>query len=74
MLKCKINREFNIYDAEQLFDKNINFKISLGGGVHFSNALIYNRDSINFKDYNDEEYRSTLLSYSLFCIRRKERI
>ena len=33
--KCKIIREFNIYDIEQVFDKNTNFKISLGGGVHF---------------------------------------
>ena len=43
MLKCKINREkkckiiqkFTIYDIEQMFDKNINFKISLGGGGAF---------------------------------------
>ena len=32
MLKCKINPEFNIYNVEQTFDKNINFKILLGGG------------------------------------------
>ena len=57
MLKCKINPEFNIYNTGQLFDKNVNFKISLGGGVHFSNALIYNRDSINFKDYNSKSMR-----------------
>ena len=54
MLKCKINPEFNIYNTEQVFDKNTNFKIFLGGGVHFLNALIYNRNSINFKDYNGE--------------------
>ena len=59
MLKCKIIREFNIYNIEQVFDKNVNFKISLGG-VHFSNALICNKDSINFKDYNSEEYRRVL--------------
>ena len=35
MLKCKINAEFNIYNVEQVFDKNINFKISLGGGGAF---------------------------------------
>ena len=35
MLKCKINPEFNIYNTEQLFDKNVNFKISLGGGGAF---------------------------------------
>ena len=35
MLKCKINREFDIYNTEQTFDKNINFKISLGGGGAF---------------------------------------
>ena len=54
MLKCKINPEFNICNIEQVFDKTINFKISLGGGVHFLNALIYNRNSINFRDYNGE--------------------
>ncbi len=54
MLKCKINPEFNIYNTEQVFDKNINFKIFLGGGVHFFNALIYNRNSMNFRDYNGE--------------------
>ena len=32
MLKCKINREFNVYNIEQVFD---NFKISLGGGCIF---------------------------------------
>ena len=32
MLKCKINPEFNVYNAEQVFDKNINFKIFVGGG------------------------------------------
>ena len=35
MLKCKINPEFNIYNVEQVFDKNINFKIFLGGGGAF---------------------------------------
>ena len=35
MLKCKINPEFNIYNIKQVFDKNINFKISLGGGGAF---------------------------------------
>ena len=35
MLKCKINSEFNIYNIEQVFDKNINFKIFLGGGGAF---------------------------------------
>ena len=54
MLKCKINPEFNIYNTEQVFDKNINFKIFLGGGVHFLNALIYIRNSMNFRDYNGE--------------------
>ena len=52
MLKCKINPEFNIYNIEQAFDKNINFKIFLGGGVHFLNALIYNRDSNYIRRYN----------------------
>ena len=32
MLKCKINPEFNIYNIKQVFDKNINFKIFVGGG------------------------------------------
>ena len=32
MLKCKINPEFNAYNAEQMFEKNINFKIFVGGG------------------------------------------
>ena len=31
MLKCKINPEFNIYNIEQMFDKNTNFKIFVGG-------------------------------------------
>ena len=35
MLKCKINPEFDIYNIEQVFDKNIKFKISLGGGGAF---------------------------------------
>lgn len=54
MLKCKIIRKFNSSNIERVFDKNINFKIFLGGGVHFSNALIYNRNSMNFRDYNGE--------------------
>ena len=32
MLKCKINPEFNVYNTEQMFGKNINFEILLGGG------------------------------------------
>lgn len=52
--KCKIIREFNIYGIEQVFDKNANFKIFLGGGVHFLNALIYNNNNyIKLKDYNE---------------------
>ena len=35
MLKCKINPEFNIYNIEQAFGENTNFKISLGGGAFF---------------------------------------
>ena len=35
MLKCRINPEFNIYNTEQMFVKNINFKIFLGGGGAF---------------------------------------
>ena len=35
MLKCKITPEFNIYSIEQMFDKNINFKIFVGGGGAF---------------------------------------
>ena len=35
MLKCKINPEFNVHNAKQMFGKNINFKISLGGGGAF---------------------------------------
>ena len=31
----KIIREFNIYNTEQMFDKNTNFKIALGGGGAF---------------------------------------
>ena len=53
MLKCKINPEFNIYSIEQMFDKNINFKIFVGGGVHSFNALIYNRNSIKVKRYSN---------------------
>ena len=29
---CKIFREFIVYNIEQVFDKNTNFKIALGGG------------------------------------------
>ena len=51
--KCKIIREFNIYDIEQAFDKNANFKIFLGGCI-FLNALIYNNNNyIKLKDYNE---------------------
>ena len=54
MLKCKINPEFNIYNIKQVFDKNINFKIFVGGGgVHSFNALIYNRNSIKVKRYSN---------------------
>ena len=53
MLKCKINPEFNAYNIEQMFDKNINFKILVGGGVHSFNALIYNRNSIKVKRYSN---------------------
>ena len=35
MLKCKINPEFNIYNIEQMFGKNINFEIFVGGGGAF---------------------------------------
>ena len=52
MLKCKINPEFNIYNIEQVFDKNINFEIFVGGGVHSFNALIYNRASNCIRRYN----------------------
>ena len=53
MLKCKINPEFNVYNTEQVFDKNINFKIFVGGGVHSFNALIYNINSIKVKRYSN---------------------
>ena len=49
---CKIIREFIVYNIEQVFDKNINFKIALGGGVHSFNALIYNRASNCIRRYN----------------------
>ena len=52
MLKCKINAEFNIYNIEQMFGKNTNFKIALGRGVHSFNALIYNRASNCIRRYN----------------------
>ena len=29
---CKIIREFVVYNIEQVFGKNTNFKIALGGG------------------------------------------
>ena len=48
----KINRKFNIYNIEQMFGKNTNFKIALGGGVHPFNALIYNRASNCIRRYN----------------------
>ena len=50
---CKIIREFNVYNIEQMFDKNTNFKIALGGGVHSFNALIYNRASNCIRRYNN---------------------
>ena len=54
MLKLgKIIREFNIYDIGQMFGKNTNFKIALGGGVHSFNALIYNRASNCIRRYNN---------------------
>ena len=49
---CKIIRKFNIYNIEQVFDKNTNFKIALGGGVHSFNALIYNGASNCIRRYN----------------------
>ena len=33
--KCKIIQKSTGYNTEQMFDKNINFKISLGGGGAF---------------------------------------
>ena len=50
--KCKIIQKSTGYNTEQMFDKNINFKISLGGGVHSFNALIYNRASNCIRRYN----------------------
>ncbi len=32
---CKIIQKSTIYSTEQVFDKNTNFKISLGGGGAF---------------------------------------
>ena len=32
---CKIIQKSTIYNIEQVFDKNTNFKISLGGGGAF---------------------------------------
>ena len=32
---CKIIQKSTIYSTEQVFDKNINFKIFLGGGGAF---------------------------------------
>lgn len=52
MLKCKINPEFNVHNIEQVFDENKNFKIFLGGGVHFLNALNSNNDN-GIKVYNE---------------------
>ena len=53
MLKLgKINREFNIYNIEQVLDKNTKFQIALGGGVHSFNALIYNGASNCIRRYN----------------------
>ena len=49
---CKIIRKFVVYNIEQLFNKNTNFKIALGGGGHSFNALIYNRASNCIKRYN----------------------
>ena len=49
---CKIIREFIVYNIEQAFNKNTNFKIALGGGVHSFNALIYNRASNCIRRYN----------------------
>ena len=49
---CKIIREFNIYNIEQVIDKNTNFKIALGEGVHSFNALIYNGASNCIRRYN----------------------
>ncbi len=52
MLKLgKINRKFNICNIEQMFGKNTNFKIALGGG-HSFNALIYNRANNCIRRYN----------------------
>ena len=51
--KCKIIQKSTGYNTEQMFDKNINFKISLGGGVHFLNALIYNINSNCIRRYNN---------------------
>ena len=31
---CKIIQKSTIYSIEQMFDKKINFKIALGGGIH----------------------------------------
>ena len=49
---CKIIQKSTIYSTEQVFDKNTNFKISLGGGVHSFNALIYNIVSNYIRRYN----------------------
>ena len=48
----KIIRKFVVYNIEQMFGKNTNFKIALGGGVHSFNALIYNRASNCIRRYN----------------------
>lgn len=49
---CKIIQKSTIYSIEQMFDKKINFKIALGGGVHSFNAPIYNRASNYIRRYN----------------------
>ena len=47
---CKTIQKSTIYSIEQMFDKKI-LKLLLGG-VHFLNALIYNRDSNYIRRYN----------------------
>ena len=49
---CKTIQKSTIYSIEQMFDKKINFKIALGGGVHSFNAPIYNRASNYIRRYN----------------------
>lgn len=51
---CKINRQSLNHNIEQAFDKNTFFDICIwGGGVHLINALIYNKNYIELKDYNE---------------------